>query len=469
MYELLLQAGPVEDIYLPVDAGTSTPKGFGFATFEHAVSVGYAAQLLNGLIFFGRVIKVATSSGPGSRISTPRGAAQSSSHLTPHQDPTQTPSASAPGNARTPSSSTTGPPARRSVASATPFNSRHGTAGATDQRPRFAGTSPLPSQNASVSDGLRDRDRPSERRRAHRTPPPDPGPSPPHRPPPLDPYPRRVRQRVGASAYARGDRWTDDGHHSSPRGQKAAAPRYATGDVGVQHEATRATTWAADPQPPVGRESSRLPYAYGASGRESGASEYTATRDLHDRRTAHPATAVDRPHAHLERTPPQSTHASGLVQSTNNLARPPPGPPPPNAIRGQHSEFLGAGAATFGPGGGAAHNAPALYAPHAARDPGDGHGVQLAHSYDDREAAVREAELRFARRHAQVRVEPAAYAPAQAQAQRGYPQQTGTSYEFAPPLHTYGAREPAAYSPDSGHRGYARMAPSRADGPHARW
>ena len=49
MYELFLNAGPLERVTIPKDRETKQQKSFGFIVFEHEESVKFAYDLLNGV------------------------------------------------------------------------------------------------------------------------------------------------------------------------------------------------------------------------------------------------------------------------------------------------------------------------------------------------------------------------------------------------------------------------------------
>ena len=49
LYELFLNAGPLERVTIPKDRETKQQKSFGFIVFEHEESVKFAFDLLNGV------------------------------------------------------------------------------------------------------------------------------------------------------------------------------------------------------------------------------------------------------------------------------------------------------------------------------------------------------------------------------------------------------------------------------------
>ncbi|KAF6214678.1 hypothetical protein GE061_009421 [Apolygus lucorum] len=59
LYELFLQAGPVEHVNIPKQ------KPFGFVRFKHQCSVPYVISLLEGISLFGKTLKVAPPRGMG--------------------------------------------------------------------------------------------------------------------------------------------------------------------------------------------------------------------------------------------------------------------------------------------------------------------------------------------------------------------------------------------------------------------
>ena len=50
LYDILIQAGRVVDLYIPRDKETDIPKGFAFAEYESAEVADYAFQLFSGLV-----------------------------------------------------------------------------------------------------------------------------------------------------------------------------------------------------------------------------------------------------------------------------------------------------------------------------------------------------------------------------------------------------------------------------------
>ncbi|XP_063975640.1 RNA-binding protein 7 [Diachasmimorpha longicaudata] len=68
LYELFLQAGPVEKVNIPKDRDGNQKK-FGFVTFRHSVSVPYALNLLEGTSIYSRPLTIrARQSSPEQNI-----------------------------------------------------------------------------------------------------------------------------------------------------------------------------------------------------------------------------------------------------------------------------------------------------------------------------------------------------------------------------------------------------------------
>ncbi|XP_064594725.1 LOW QUALITY PROTEIN: RNA-binding protein 7-like [Liolophura sinensis] len=62
LYELFLQAGPLEKVTIPKDKEGRRRK-FGFVTFKHDVSVPYTLQLFEGLSLYGRSLNLKSRNG----------------------------------------------------------------------------------------------------------------------------------------------------------------------------------------------------------------------------------------------------------------------------------------------------------------------------------------------------------------------------------------------------------------------
>lgn len=60
LYDILIQAGRVVDLYIPRDKETDKPKGYAFAEYETAEVAGYAVRLFSGLVtLYNRTLKFA--------------------------------------------------------------------------------------------------------------------------------------------------------------------------------------------------------------------------------------------------------------------------------------------------------------------------------------------------------------------------------------------------------------------------
>lgn len=57
LYELFLQAGPVERVKIPADR-EGRKSNFGFVTFKHESSVPYTVQLLHGTSLYDRTLNI---------------------------------------------------------------------------------------------------------------------------------------------------------------------------------------------------------------------------------------------------------------------------------------------------------------------------------------------------------------------------------------------------------------------------
>lgn len=58
LFELFLNAGPLQRVTIPRDKETKKPKAYGFIVFHHPESVEYAFNLLNGTELFGQKIRL---------------------------------------------------------------------------------------------------------------------------------------------------------------------------------------------------------------------------------------------------------------------------------------------------------------------------------------------------------------------------------------------------------------------------
>ena len=60
LYDILIQAGRVVDLYIPRDKETEKPKGYAFAEYESAEVADYAVRLFSGLVsLYNRTLKFA--------------------------------------------------------------------------------------------------------------------------------------------------------------------------------------------------------------------------------------------------------------------------------------------------------------------------------------------------------------------------------------------------------------------------
>ncbi|KAK6173730.1 hypothetical protein SNE40_017135 [Patella caerulea] len=81
LYELFLQAGPLEKVVIPKDK-QGIPRRFAFVTFQHAVSVQYAKEVMEGIRLFGRTLNLQNRGGGGNE--SPRNSpASSPRHFNP--------------------------------------------------------------------------------------------------------------------------------------------------------------------------------------------------------------------------------------------------------------------------------------------------------------------------------------------------------------------------------------------------
>ncbi|KAL1823499.1 hypothetical protein DCAR_0311404 [Daucus carota subsp. sativus] len=62
LYDILIQAGRVVDLYIPRDRETDRPKGFAFAEYETQEIADYAVRLFSGLVtLYNRTLRFAIS------------------------------------------------------------------------------------------------------------------------------------------------------------------------------------------------------------------------------------------------------------------------------------------------------------------------------------------------------------------------------------------------------------------------
>ncbi|PIN11623.1 hypothetical protein CDL12_15779 [Handroanthus impetiginosus] len=74
LYDILIQAGRVLDLYIPRDRETDKPKGYAFAEYESEEVAEYAVKLFSGLItLYKKTLKFAISGQDKSSFSSPIG------------------------------------------------------------------------------------------------------------------------------------------------------------------------------------------------------------------------------------------------------------------------------------------------------------------------------------------------------------------------------------------------------------
>ncbi|GMI86722.1 hypothetical protein like AT4G10110 [Hibiscus trionum] len=75
LYDILIQAGRVVDLYIPRDKETNKPKGFAFAGYENEDVAEYAVRLFSGLVtLYNRTLKFAISGQDKSSQNPPNAA-----------------------------------------------------------------------------------------------------------------------------------------------------------------------------------------------------------------------------------------------------------------------------------------------------------------------------------------------------------------------------------------------------------
>ncbi|XVF14569.1 hypothetical protein REPUB_Repub09cG0072400 [Reevesia pubescens] len=87
LYDILIQAGRVVDLYIPLDKETEKPKGFAFAEYESEDIAEYAVRLFSGLVtLYNRTLKFAISGQDKSSPNPPNAAipASNSSYKSRH-------------------------------------------------------------------------------------------------------------------------------------------------------------------------------------------------------------------------------------------------------------------------------------------------------------------------------------------------------------------------------------------------
>ncbi|KAK3012203.1 hypothetical protein RJ639_012773, partial [Escallonia herrerae] len=72
LYDILIQAGRVVDLYIPRDKETERPKGYAFAEYETEETADYAVRLFSGLVtLYSRTLKFAISGQDKPGLNTP--------------------------------------------------------------------------------------------------------------------------------------------------------------------------------------------------------------------------------------------------------------------------------------------------------------------------------------------------------------------------------------------------------------
>ncbi|XP_034111289.1 RNA-binding protein 7-like [Drosophila albomicans] len=61
LYEVFLQAGPIESARIPLD-NTGRQRNFGFVTYQHRSAVPYAVKLYQGLELFHKKVSIRSQS-----------------------------------------------------------------------------------------------------------------------------------------------------------------------------------------------------------------------------------------------------------------------------------------------------------------------------------------------------------------------------------------------------------------------
>ncbi|KAK3426501.1 hypothetical protein EUGRSUZ_F02940 [Eucalyptus grandis] len=84
LYDILIQAGKVVELYVPRDKETEKPKGYAFAEYETEEIANYAVRLFSGLVtLYNRTLKFAISGQDKSSSNT--SAANPSQNLRPNR------------------------------------------------------------------------------------------------------------------------------------------------------------------------------------------------------------------------------------------------------------------------------------------------------------------------------------------------------------------------------------------------
>lgn len=65
LFELFLQVGPVKNINIPKDRITQTHQGYGFVEFKNIGDAKYAEDIMNGVVLFGKNVRVKKANSGG--------------------------------------------------------------------------------------------------------------------------------------------------------------------------------------------------------------------------------------------------------------------------------------------------------------------------------------------------------------------------------------------------------------------
>ncbi|XP_074364062.1 uncharacterized protein LOC141704786 isoform X2 [Apium graveolens] len=90
LYDILIQAGRVVDLYIPRDRETNRPKGIAFAEYESEEIADYAVRLFSGLVtLYNRTLRFAISGQDKVAVgSMPKGRQYTDTEdVTPHSAP----------------------------------------------------------------------------------------------------------------------------------------------------------------------------------------------------------------------------------------------------------------------------------------------------------------------------------------------------------------------------------------------
>lgn len=63
LYEIMVQAGPLVEVYIPRDKDSKRSKGYGFTEFKTEESADYALRLFSGLLsLYNRPLRISVGS-----------------------------------------------------------------------------------------------------------------------------------------------------------------------------------------------------------------------------------------------------------------------------------------------------------------------------------------------------------------------------------------------------------------------